>query len=265
MKKAFSNEPLDLDKVSLPMFGLAIDDIFHGKSHDHKHIKGQLLYAVEGLLHVYLADQYFIVPPSRAVWIPSLVNHAINSSVKVKYRSLYFDCALFPNLPKVTAVIHVSFLLQSLILRACEFSTPYHEDSSEFRIARVITDEISRAVISPFSVPIPKERRLQKIFAYLKTHLANRDNIEMIAHQFGLSGRTLTRLCKKEFGVNFDEWRSQIKLIIAIGLLSEGQSTSDVSQALGYSNDSAFISMFKRLSGRTPSMFRKESMNLNRY
>lgn len=253
------NEILDLDTIPLPVFGLVMDKIFHGTAEDHQHIKGQLLYAVEGLMHIYLADRHFIVPPSTAVWIPSMVNHVITSSVVVKYRSLYFDCKMFPELPCDTKVIHVTPLLKALILRACEFSEIYKQDSPEFRIAQVVVDEISCAIASPYSITLPKERRLKKIFAYLKKQLANHENIEVIAKQFGLSARTLTRQCKKEFGLSFDEWRSQLKLLTAIGLLSEGKATSDIAQALGYSNDSAFISMFRRLTGGTPSMFRKKA------
>ena len=260
MKKILLNEHVDLDTIPLPLFGLAMDKVFHGTNQDHQHKKGQLLYAIEGLMHVYLSDMHFIVPPLKAVWIPSLVNHVITSSVMVKYRSLYFDCELFPNLPTVTTVIYVNSLLQALILRACDFTNMYEKDSPEFRIAQVISDEISRAVVSPYFVTIPKDQRLKKIFMYLKTHINSRESIETIAKRFGLSVRTLTRQCKKEFGLSFNEWRSQIKLLTAIALLSEGKSTSEVAQALSYSNDSAFISMFKSLTGQTPSMFKKKKI-----
>ncbi len=162
MNKKKSQKPYDIDVIALPVFGLVMDKIFYGNSQSHQHKKGQLLYAIEGLMHVYLPDRHFIVPPSMAVWIPSLVNHVITSSEIVKYRSVYFDCEMFQDLPNVTTVIYVTSLLQALILRVCEFTDNYQLGSPESQIGAVLSDEISRAVVSPFFMEIPKERRLKK-------------------------------------------------------------------------------------------------------
>ena len=49
------------------------------------------------------------------------------------------------------------------------------------------------------------------------------------------------------------QWVMQIKLLKAIEMITTGATTTLTAQSLGYSNDSSFIYMFKKLTGSTPS------------
>jgi len=119
----------------------------------------------------------------------------------------------------------------------------------------VIVDEVCDADTHPFWDIKPKDPRLQKIFQLLCANPDNNQTADAIAETVYITTRTLTRLCQKELGLNFEKWRAQIKLLHAITYLSIGKTTTQTSQALGYSNDSAFIAMFKRMTGKTPSGF----------
>ena len=83
-------------------------------------------------------------------------------------------------------------------------------------------------------------------------------NAPELAKQFGMSSKTLSRLCQKELGISFEAWRQQIKLMKAIELLSGNPTTTDTAQALGYHADSAFIHPFKKLTGLTPTEFMRQ-------
>jgi AraC-like DNA-binding protein len=68
--------------------------------------------------------------------------------------------------------------------------------------------------------------------------------------------RTLSRRCQDHLGMSFNEWRQRLKLVAALALLEAGVPVKDVSQQLGYGSASAFIAMFRRLTGTSPTQMR---------
>lgn len=245
----------DPDLIQLPMTGISFD----GKVHDmgwHSHEKAQLIYAIEGCFQLEIDSRLFYVPPTRAVWIPSRIQHFARSLEPVKYRSLYIDSQYFTGLYTDIQVIHVNVLLKALIEKACEFAVTYEINGPEARLAQVLIDEVLSAKLESYSLPLPEDKRLRKVLSYVEANLDACIASEHIAAHFGLSARTLTRLCKKAFGMSFEQWRAQLKLLKAIELVSLGHTTTQVAQALGYSNDSAFIHMFKKALGVTPGQYK---------
>jgi AraC-like DNA-binding protein len=55
----------------------------------------------------------------------------------------------------------------------------------------------------------------------------------------------------------FGEWRQRLRLVRAFSLLREGMPVQNVASEMGYRTPSAFIAMFKRMTGSTPEEFRK--------
>ena len=55
----------------------------------HRHPWGQLVYACSGVLHVDTDGQLWLVPPTRAIWIPHGVAHAISVRGESAMRTLY--------------------------------------------------------------------------------------------------------------------------------------------------------------------------------
>ena len=104
-------------------------------------------------------------------------------------------------------------------------------------------------------MPLSDSALLHKIRDYILEQLGEKLNSQQIANHHGISAKTLNRLCQQQIGMTFDQWRQRIKLLHAIQLLCQGASTTTVTQALGYSNDSAFIYRFKQLTGKTPTEF----------
>src|SRR3954464_7008515 len=49
----------------------------------------QLVHAASGVMTVHTADLRWVVPPHRAVWVPSGLTHTIELAGRVKLRTLY--------------------------------------------------------------------------------------------------------------------------------------------------------------------------------
>ncbi|MFZ4832078.1 helix-turn-helix domain-containing protein [Rouxiella sp. Mn2063] len=67
-----------------------------------------------------------------------------------------------------------------------------------------------------------------------------------------MSEKTLSRRFSSSTGINFNEWKSRRKILLAISLLQEGKTVKYVSASLGYNDPSAFIAMFKKRMGIPP-------------
>ena len=55
----------------------------------HRHDWAQVAFSATGVLRVSAADHTYIVPPSRAVWIPPGVEHAVTVVEDAELRTLY--------------------------------------------------------------------------------------------------------------------------------------------------------------------------------
>src|ERR1700758_312939 len=82
----------------------------------HFHDRDQLVYASRGVMTVRTGSGTWVVPPHRAVWIPTQIPHTITMSGLVAMRTLYLKPRLAKGLPRDCCVINVSTLLKELIL-----------------------------------------------------------------------------------------------------------------------------------------------------
>ena len=248
------------DQAAAPMASIVYDGFL---SHDyawHHHERAQLLYCSQGSFHLEITNREFLVPPSRAIWIPARMQHHAYSAKRVSHRSLYFDTDYFKHLPTQMEVIKVTPLLKELIIKACFFQDNYPKESPESRIATVIIDEILKATTEPFSLPLSNNTQLSRIKNYILDQLAIKPTHIKIAKEFHMNPKTLSRLCKKETGMTLEQWIMQIKLLKAVEMITTGATTTLTAQSLGYRNDSSFIYMFKKLTGSTPSeLYAKQS------
>ncbi len=71
----------------------------------------------------------------------------------------------------------------------------------------------------------------------------------------GVSERTLSRRFVAETGHSYTAWRQRARLMRALEMLAEGVPVTTVAIDLGYDSVSAFIALFKRTLGVTPSAY----------
>jgi AraC-like ligand binding domain len=90
---------------------------------EHYHDCDQLAFAGQGVMTVETAEGIWILPPSRALWIPSRVRHMVRMSGTVSLRTLYLKPKLARGLPRACTVVDISPLLKELILHICQFRT----------------------------------------------------------------------------------------------------------------------------------------------
>jgi AraC-like DNA-binding protein len=218
----------------------------------HTHAWAQVAYASRGVLRIATAGTTWMVPPSRAIWVPPHVTHEVVIVEEAFLRTLYIDEHAVPPGMDACRVVEVSNLLREVIVA---LDMPDLSASREQVLGALALDELTRSEPLPLSVPMPNEKRLRALCEAVIADPASSDSLEQWAASVGASTRTIARLFRQELGVSFSQWRQQALLARAIPLLSQGRPLAHVAQELGYQSQSAFSAMFRRAFGKSPRAF----------
>jgi AraC-like DNA-binding protein len=221
----------------------------------HRHRRAQLVYASSGVMTITTPHGSWVVPPNRALWIPPAIDHRIAMSGRVTMRTLYIEPDAATALPDTCRVVAVSGLLRELVLRAVEMPLLYDVGGPDARVVALIFDELRLLPVVPLHLPAPTDPRLRRLCDALRTSPADNRTLEAWGAAVGASGRTLARLFLNDTGMSFAAWRAQARLLAALARLASGQPVTTVALDLGYDSLSAFIAMFRRQLGVTPSRY----------
>lgn len=100
---------------------------------------------------------------------------------------------------------------------------------------------------------------IRKCIDYIYEHLHEKLTINDLAAFSGLNASYLSKLFFKETGVSVKDFVTNAKLNTAQNMLKHSDfSYLDISLALGFSTQSAFISVFKKNVGMTPKQYREK-------
>lgn len=249
----------ELQEIPRPVAALADEYVAGHVEGTHSHLRSQLLYASKGVMSVLTEGGGFVVPPQRAVWLPSGTKHEVRCRDAVSLRTLYVDSQSSPRLPRACCVLEVSELLRSLIIAAVDIPLEYDLGGREGRIMALILDEIAIMPIVPLCAPMPNDARLARVCRALFKEPAQGQGLAYWARAAGMSRRTLTRTFRRETGMSFAAWRQHVRLLEALSRLAAGQPVTAVALDVGYQSPSAFTARFRRTFGTTPTHYYTQS------
>ncbi len=222
----------------------------------HTHRRGQLLSSNRGLLSVDAGIRRMVIPPRHAIWIPPDLPHGLCSHGAFSGWSIYASPSSCLDLPDQARVIPVSGLLRECVLRASEWNGPPDWPPEGMALATLVFAEIRRAPSETLALSLPVDARLRAIAHALADAPEDDGRMGVWAARSGMSPRNFSRRFNIETGMNFTAWRHRLKMLRAMELLATGQSVKNVALALGFSNVSAFISLFRKHFGCTPGRLR---------
>jgi len=221
----------------------------------HSHPEDQLLFASTGVMTLRTNQGVWVVPPMRALWIPAETLHTVSMSGRVAMRTLYFLPKLSRRLPAKCLVMNVSALLKELILHACTFAKLRKKVAAERRIIEVLLDQLRAVASVPLQLPHPSDSRAKRVMHTLLTNPGDQRTLEKLCRDCGASKRTIQRLFLEETRMTFAKWRQQLRLLHGMQLLAAGEKVTAAALDAGYSSTSAFIAMFHKQLGTTPSRY----------
>lgn len=218
----------------------------------HSHPQHQLAWTRGGVLGVAVDDSYWVLPPTRALWLPAGVVHSTGATRDAVLCGLYLEpdrCAL--DWAEPTAV-RVDGLLANLITHLARTDLA---DDVRLRAEAVVLDLLHPLPATPIDVPRPVDDRVRAVADVLHADPADPRSLEAHARAAGVSRRTMTRLFVNDTGMSFDRWRTHLRLRTALPLLAENRPVSQVARVVGYATPSAFLAAFRRTTGTTPRRY----------
>jgi len=100
---------------------------------------------------------------------------------------------------------------------------------------------------------------ISKAKVYIKSNLHNDITRDGIANYVFLNADYLTRIFKRSTGLSLTEYLTEQRIQKSITMLLNSEtSISDIAADVGYDNFTYFSKMFKKITGATPSEYRKK-------
>ena len=256
MREPAPNLPFASDPGrTMPVTALGVDYEAREEIRPHRHEVCQLIYAIRGVMVVSTSAGEWILPATRAIWVPADVEHSIRMVGPVAMRTLYIQPSAVRELPRDCAVVAVSALLRELILEATKVALPYRMRSRNGRLMVLLLDEIVQMRALPLSLPATSDPRLRVIENAIRSNPDEQTTALEWALRMGVDPKTVHRVFLRETGLSFARWRQQARLLRAVELLARGERIVDIALEVGYRSPTAFSTMFQRQFGCSPSVF----------
>jgi AraC-like DNA-binding protein len=223
----------------------------------HTHEDHQLAWAANGVLTVLTADATWVLPTTRALWIPAGLRHETASDGgRATMRSLYIRPGLFPSpLDSETTrptPVRTSPLLAELIGYLGE---PDLDKSRRAHAETLLADLLTPVPVTTIGVRLPASATALRVAEALRKDPADRRTLRDWGREVGASERTLARAFTTEAGLPFGRWRTLVRLQAALSMLAAGHPVGRVASRVGYDTPSAFVAAFRRETGQTPGTY----------
>jgi AraC-like DNA-binding protein len=218
----------------------------------HTHPDHQLAWAASGVLTVRTESSTWVLPPTRALWIPAGLPHETLAAGATTMRSAYVRPERCPIAwPRATPVA-ASALLAELI--------GYLADQSLDGVRRanaeaVLVDVLEPVAMTTVEVRMPADDRARRVADGIAANPADGRTLAEWGRSVGASERTLARAFLAETGISFGRWRTLLRVQTALHALADGAPVGNVARRVGYESDSAFVQAFRRETGVTPTAY----------
>lgn len=203
----------------------------------------KLVYAAEGTLQVESANRLWVLPSSRALWVPAGESHRAATLGRARVRTLYFSPDM--RFERAEGTVAVRPLLRELIVEACDCG-PLRTGEARFEaIAVLLRFELEWAPAVPTGIVLPHSDWLR---AWTSAFLA--DPSTPLKGEW--SRRTLERHLQKETGMSLGQWCQQARAVIGLRALSTGSTVLEAAMEAGFATSSGFVHSFRKRFGTTP-------------
>jgi AraC-like DNA-binding protein/quercetin dioxygenase-like cupin family protein len=218
----------------------------------HAHLSDQLIYATRGVMEVMVKQNYWLIPPQFALWIPAGTRHRIRMPTAVSMRTLYLRLGTALKMPSHCAVLQVALLLREVIVEIVRLQRLRIRVSLHEALKTVLVANLYSANRIHTSLALPLDRRAAAVARATMEDFAARRPFKELCQNAGASARTIQRIFLREVGSSFETWRRQARLMKAIELLVAGYSVKETAGRVGYQQTGAFVVMFRATFGMPP-------------
>lgn len=218
----------------------------------HAHDEHQIVWAARGVLSVITDVATWVLPPTRALWIPAGLRHETAASMTATMRTVYLRPDGCPIAWSDPTPVAAPALMAELIA--------YLDDAGLTAAARsraqaVLIDVLEPLRVATIELRMPRDQRALDVAAALSRDPTDKRTLAQWGRHVGAGERTLARAFLADTGISFGRWRTQLRLQSSLPILAGGGSVASASQRAGYEQPSAFVAAFRRETGLTPAQY----------
>ncbi|MPY78306.1 MAG: helix-turn-helix domain-containing protein [Actinophytocola sp.] len=218
----------------------------------HRHPQHQIAWTPETVLAVEAGGAQWVLPPTRALFLPGGVLHRTGAIQGGLLRGIYIEPDRCPGRWESPTMLRVGPLLRELLEYLADDAL---DAERRLRAEAVVFDVLEPVRAVPIGVRLPVDDRARKVASALIADPADQRTLDGHASDVGASARTLARVFQRETSMSFGRWRTQVRLRAALPLLAEGVPLAGVATRVGYSTPSAFVVAFHREVGISPARY----------
>ncbi len=218
----------------------------------HVHDDHQLAWAVRGVLTVRTEAADWVLPPTRALWLPAGLRHETLAAGTATMRSLYLRPDRSPHRWTGPVPVAVGRLLAELIGYLARDTL---EAGQRSRAEALLGDLLHPVPMTTIQVRLPADQRAAEVAVALLADPADERTLAEWGKEAGASARTLARAFQAGTGMTFAQWRRLVRLQAALPQLAAGQAVATVARHVGYQTPSAFVAAFRKETGLTPAAY----------
>jgi transcriptional regulator GlxA family with amidase domain len=189
------------------------------------------------------------------------VDHRTTIRTTVRTISVFFESDLVPDPGGRVRIVAVPPVLREMMIYSGRWpigrslSDPT-ADAYFIALGRLVSEALDSE--APLFLPMSSDPALAAALTWTRENL-DTATIGEVAHQVGLSERSLRRRFQAGLGMSWRNYVTQARVLQAMALLAEhGPSVLQVANLVGFESLSSFNRAFHARTGVTPSAYRKQ-------
>ncbi|WP_218025280.1 AraC family transcriptional regulator [Nocardia jejuensis] len=219
---------------------------------EHAHPQHQIAWATRGVITVEVGEGHWVLPPTRALWIPGNVPHRTGTLDGATLSGIFLDPQRSPVAFAVPTMLRVTPLLHELFVHLiAEDTAPGQRRHAE----AVVFDLLDPVEVVPIGARMPELAPARPVADLLTANPADTRTLAELATTVAVSPRTLARAFQAETGITFGQWRTQVRLAASLPLLATGLPLAGIATRIGYTTPSAYVAAFRREVGVSPGRY----------
>jgi AraC-like DNA-binding protein/quercetin dioxygenase-like cupin family protein len=218
----------------------------------HVHDDHQLAWAASGVLIVRTEAADWVLPPTRALWIPAGLRHETLAAGTAVMRSLYIRPDHSPAGWADPVPVAVTPMLAELINY---LDSDTLDAGPRARAEALLGDLLQPVPMTTIEIRMPHDERAAQVAAGLLADPADSRTLAEWGAEANASARTLARAFLADTGITFSQWRRLARLQAALPRLASGQAVSTTARHVGFQTASAFVAAFRKETGLTPAAY----------
>ena len=239
------------------------------KYNKHYHNVCEFYFLVDGQCNYLIENKLYVVNKGDIVFVPKGIIH--ETSYIGSHSRILINCSddFFGSLP------YPGFKVFRNINCINEIQNIFNCIKEEYALSDNFSSEIIKGYMQRLIAITARNQNfyqdnrisgkyIELALKYIHNNFCSDITLTAVAEKFGVTKEHFSRIFKKETGLNFIDYLSQLRLKKAEEMLCySNESVSEIAYACGFNDSNYFSDKFKRLHNCSPLKYRKRNRDIN--